>query len=134
MRNAFKLPALLCVLFACGCSPKLYEVKGLVRFDDGTFVDGALVEFVSGEATGTYRGKTGEDGSFVLTLAGKPGVPAGDYRVSISKVVVMDGMQDHLRHTPSKNVGKKYRDPATSGLRVSVPADEAIELVVDDAD
>ncbi|MFN3190598.1 MAG: carboxypeptidase-like regulatory domain-containing protein [Aureliella sp.] len=132
MRSVLKLFALVFVMSALGCSPVLYEVDGVVLFKDGAPVSDALVEFVSTESNGSYRGKTGTDGSFELGFADKTGVPEGDYRISISKVVVMDGLQDHLRHTPSNTVGKKYRDPATSGLMVSVPADKAIELVVDD--
>lgn len=120
------------VMFTIGCSPKLYDVQGIVRYEDGVVVDGAIVEFVPSEGTGVGRGKTDKEGNFQLQTAGEIGVPKGEYSVGIVKIVVMDGFQDHLRHSGLRSIAKEYQNPETSGITISIPTDEPIEFVVKD--
>ena len=121
-----------CMLAAVGCSPQKYRVEGIVTFQDGAPVGNAVVEFVPESGTGTARGKTDRTGKFELSTAGNPGVSAGAYSVGVVQIVVLDGMQDHLRHSKKREIPKKYNNPATSGIEFSIPVAETITIVIGD--
>ncbi len=90
---------LMLVLVWCGCSsrsgtgPALIPVEGTVTLD-GKPLAGALVTFIPvGDTRGSGgTGYTDQNGRYTLRSAdGGAGVPAGPYRVTISKLVMPDG-------------------------------------------
>ena len=67
-----------------GSSPKLYPATGTVTFD-GKPVDGAQVTFVPQQGA-PCLGTTDGAGKYTMTTRGKPGVPAGSYSVTVTKI------------------------------------------------
>lgn len=123
--------ALLTLVFA-GCAPRSFPGEGTVHYQDGTPVASAMIEFLPESGANVARGKTNEKGEFELSTLGKEGIRAGNYSVGIVQIVVMDGMQDHLRHTFKRSVPKKFNNPITSGIKISIPADGPLTIVVED--
>lgn len=105
-------------LFALGCGggssgPKLQPVTGNVTFK-GKKLPGALVAFYPIETTtgngGT--GKTDADGKYTITYRrGGEGLPAGKYKVTVSKRIMPDGTE------PAKDV-----QPMDSPAKETIPA------------
>jgi hypothetical protein len=108
-----------------GCGRRLHPVEGQLVWADGrpaTELAGSMVYFESAEHHTVSRSSVGADGRFRLTTerpeAGGPdGVPPGVHRV-----YVVDG-------EPSL-VDQTFRNPATSGLEVTVPPDGPVVLRV----
>jgi hypothetical protein len=77
----------LVLLASVGCdtSTPQHPVTGTVTYQ-GKPVEGANVQFIpSGEGM-PGNGVTDASGKFTLATAGKPGAPAGDYKVTVVKV------------------------------------------------
>lgn len=73
------------IVAAAGCGPSLSKFKGVVQVD-GTPTEGVTVSFISEDGNRTYTGLTDSTGTFTLSgLDGKPGVPAGTYKVTVVK-------------------------------------------------
>ena len=95
MRPSSIVVVLLLVIVGCR-DPNtldLVPVRGSVT-QNGQPLSGALVEFVPvGEATGSGgSGRTDADGRYQLqTLHGQRGIPTGEYKVVIVKLVMPDG-------------------------------------------
>jgi len=125
-------------LTACGCgsSEKLYPVSGKVYLKND-LLKGGSVSFVPDDAKGNKvksqpTGMIGPDGSYTLSYEGKPGAPAGWYKVTVStETPGMGGMGPPPVHTdPSKpaplagsggvKTDPKYRDPSKTDLKVEV--------------
>src|SRR5262245_14538073 len=76
-------------LVGCGGTSK---VEGVVTLD-GKPVEGAVVTFVPTDDKGTTPvGQTDSSGKFTLTTNGKPGAKSGDYKVTVTKVAAMTGV------------------------------------------
>ena len=129
----------LLVLFAvallgCGESgPKLYKSGGSVKFK-GAALPGADVVFVPEDGSLPSIGRTDEQGRFDLRTGGKPGAPAGGYKVSVTAVrqkravseaeaVGMTSEQIAANHETLIPV--KYNNLITSGLTATVGKDAA---------
>jgi hypothetical protein len=122
---------LLAALTGCGDpnQPKLVPVKGVVTLD-GQPLSGAVVTFMPGATTpaGGGSGRTGKDGSYKLTfLRGGTGVPSGEYKVVISKLVLPDGKEVPANTTKSplelqatETLPPRYSMPDQSTLGVNV--------------
>ena len=81
----------LALLAGTGCGPSVVKVKGVVKLD-GSPVDGATVTFMSEDGKTTYSGFSDSSGTFTLNGPdGKPGVPAGTYKVTVVKHAAMTG-------------------------------------------
>jgi hypothetical protein len=90
-RNCLAVFLAASMIAIVGCGPSLTTVKGVVKLD-GTAVSGATVVFVSEDGKNTYSGQSDASGSFTITGAdGKSGVPAGNYKVTVSKRSGMGG-------------------------------------------
>jgi hypothetical protein len=114
--------ALCMVIAGCGASDR-GRVSGTVLRKDGTPLATARVIARSTETGLTVYGTTDSDGKFALSGDEQSdGIPAGDYDV----VILEDRGNPDERRPPS--IAAKYRDPATSGLTLSVEAGESKEL------
>lgn len=93
----------VCLLFVFGCAkeepppdvPELIPVSGTVTLD-GKPVEGAVVLFIpTGSTNFSALGATDAEGKYKLqTRTGqqlRDGVPAGEYRVAVSRMVKPDG-------------------------------------------
>jgi len=74
-----------------GCGPSLSNVKGVVKLD-GSPVDGATVVFVSEDGKSSFSGQSDASGKFSISSAdGKSGIPAGTYKVVVTKRAALGG-------------------------------------------
>jgi hypothetical protein len=78
------LLALVGLVAGCSRGPKTIPVTGTVKLD-GKPVTGATVRFSDPSVKQTPVGTTDAQGKFTLAYMNKPGAPAGNYKVSISK-------------------------------------------------
>jgi hypothetical protein len=103
----------------CGGASDRAYVTGTILHRDGSPMVGATVA-ANGDETGrSARGQTNGDGRYELGTAKiGDGIPAGNYHVSIVEDL---GDRDH-RNPPT--LAGKYRNPATSGLELSVKSGE----------
>ena len=133
-----RLSWLVCVLggllLAVGCGGGMAQVKGKVKFKDGSDVGvlaGYTVTFESEDAKSSSIGEIGPDGSFQLsTLGQNDGAPPGKYRV----VITPPGSSDPERPPPKSQIPAKYHSFETSGLTAEIkPGRNTIELEVERA-
>lgn len=138
----------LCLsLVALGCSgssgPKLptfsedaVPVSGTVTMDGQPLADAAVTFLFDGTAPKGFMsgsGKTDSSGKYALTSGAKPGVPAGRYRVSISKLATKDGTpfredpaagidleQARISGQIREGVPKQYSDPEKTTLSAQI--------------
>jgi hypothetical protein len=114
--------AALLVMSGCDTSDR-GGVSGTVLRKDGTPLVGARVVARSRETGKSAYGTTDSDGRFELGSAEQGhGVAAGDYDV----IVLEDRGDPDTRRPPT--IAVKYRDPATSGIHVTVRAGETQEM------
>lgn len=136
MKSTATMTAILVVMVPCvlaGCGgrdanlPKLEPVSGTVTLD-GQPLSGAVVQFVP---VGTTRGSgasavTGTDGTYSLkSPEGDAGVPAGEYRVVISKEAMPDGSDPPAGVPPAdsgaqETLPPKYSDYERSEIKKTV--------------
>lgn len=125
------------VLAWAGCSrgpegPPLVPAEGSITFDGKPLGAADLMFVPHGETKGQGGvGRTGADGKFSLTSHDRKftGVPAGNYRVIINKLVKPDGTD----YVPDPNAGpmdtggfrellpSKYSDMGMTTLTADVP-------------
>jgi len=124
--------AVLISIAGCGDGgPSLVQVKGKITYD-GTPLSKAQVIFNPGAGVPAF-GVTGENGEYTLSTNGSPGVPAGDYLVSVvkkeevpesNKMTPMDMQKmaaSGKKYEPPKDlINAKYSDANTSGLTATV--------------
>lgn len=94
------------VVFIAGCGPelpegmpKLYSAKAIVSYDDGTTIPEATVLLIPKDKAENKDwgsgGTTGTDGSIELFTRGQyQGVPAGEYKVTVKKPLLVSGEPD----------------------------------------
>ncbi len=144
MSNLFQLlihPPIFCV-FACvlsGCGsgapdgPELIPVQGTVLLD-GEPLAAATVVFMPVESTpgnGGF-GRTDDEGRFTVTYSsGYEGIPAGAYRVSISRRLMPDGSPvaaddetPPIESPATESLPKPYSDPEDSQLTATIGAEQ----------
>ncbi len=120
-----------------GCGEKLATVAGTVRLD-GKPVAAAGVALHPVGGGPIAGGSTDAEGRFRLEMSNKPGLPAGEYRVTVVKKETSGFMADKngLSMGVAKGgvkekwiVPKKYSSPTGSGLTASVkPGMEPLDL------
>ncbi len=90
------------VLLLAGCGPSVHTVTGVVKLD-GTPVEGAAVAFMTEDGKLIYSGSTDAGGNFTLSGPTAPGVPAGNYKVTVVKTPKVEigdatpGSADYLK-------------------------------------
>ncbi|MGE3807689.1 MAG: hypothetical protein AB7K24_23755 [Gemmataceae bacterium] len=108
------------VLLLAGCArepelPPMYEIKGQV-FCNGEPAFKARVIFHpqgSERLAPSHVARVEEDGTFVLPT----GLPEGDYAITVVRLKKSEqGVEENV-------YPKRYEDPATSGLRITVKAE-----------
>jgi hypothetical protein len=138
MRIFFRatLPALLACFFllggGCGKSETLYPVSGKVTLGTAPMT-GGIVTYIPDESKGNKSkhsptGKIGSDGTYTLTTEGKPGAPAGHYKVTVSGEMPGMGGGTTPGEAPGKatlggqgpKVDPKFTNPATTPLTKEV--------------
>ncbi|MDR2438947.1 MAG: carboxypeptidase-like regulatory domain-containing protein [Planctomycetaceae bacterium] len=113
----FSIVALLTVVSSTGCGSGL-RFGGVVQFDDGTPVQGAIVSFI--DVKKQYDGQTDAQGRYTLHGATlKDGIPPGEYRVAVSMPSNDDG---------KSTFPEKYASIETSGLTCEVKEKENTEF------
>jgi hypothetical protein len=139
-------------LSACSNSfddhPPVYPVKGKVILKGKPMTGGTIIFEYAGEGSdapkaspeGPFRvtGKIDNEGAFnLVAYVGSDGVPAGNYKVGISKArgrseSNLFGRELILQKKASSAVsGNQYADPKTSGLTYQVSKDTPNEPVFD---
>jgi hypothetical protein len=116
--------ALVLLLCAGGCGPKLHPVRGKVTFGDGKPVTEGMVVFErkGEEKPVTARGEIEADGSYRLgTHAPGDGAPAGTYRVLVAPKSDPNAVDKPAKPPP---FDPRYADFRTSGLEFEVKADD----------
>jgi hypothetical protein len=114
--------AALLAMSGCDASDR-GGINGTVLRKDGTPLVGARVVARAQETGRSAYGTTDSDGRFELGSAEQDdGVAAGDYDV----IVLEDRGDPDTRRPPT--IAVKYRDPATSGINVTVRAGETQEM------
>jgi hypothetical protein len=83
----------LCSAFGAfaGCGPSKSPVQGLVYLDDKP-LSGATVVFTSEDGSKTASGRSDEQGNFTLSFENGPGIPAGTYKVTVTKTAAVGQM------------------------------------------
>jgi hypothetical protein len=111
---------LLTVVSAIGCGSGL-RFGGMVQFDDGTPVQGAMVSFI--DAKNQYDGLTDAQGRYTLCGATpKDGIPPGQYRVAVSMPNNDDG---------KSTFPEKYANIETSGLDCDVKSGGTFDITIE---
>jgi hypothetical protein len=127
-RSAFPCALLSAlVLFAAGCGgTKLVPVEGKVMMGNQPLTKGEVSYHpdVEGGNTQKYpdlpRGKIGADGTYTLSTSGKPGAPAGKYKVTVNPSA---GEAPADYSIPKDVIEKSSTLPTTTTLRKEVKAD-----------
>lgn len=129
--------AAVLALGGCGSSgPKLHPATGTVTLDGKPLAD-ATVTFVPA-AGRPSDGKTDASGKYAIMTNGLPGVPEGDYKVTVSKFTSQGEMpamapspQDMIKMYEKKKKGDVEKSPVpakygradTSGFSAKVGTD-----------
>jgi hypothetical protein len=127
----------LLVPLACApAGPRLVPVSGTVRLGTAELLRGTVI-FHPDARRGNLsrhepRGKIDPQGQYTMTTAGRLGVAAGAYRVTVPAEKAGAGKNPYER--PEWLVPARYIDPSTTPLRVEVveaPASGAYDLQIE---
>jgi len=112
-----------------GCSsesgPPMLPVEGKVMVDNAPLAKGYVrfqPDTTKGNTFGSEPvGEVGSDGTYKLMLNGKPGAPAGWYKVGVtaSSTDIPDSSKPFADKSP---VANRFGDPSKSGLTIQVEA------------
>lgn len=107
MRRPILLFALTAGLVSVsGCGDKLTPVNGTVTYD-GTPVDGATIVFMSESGSKQAIGRSDDSGKFALEYNNGPGIPAGTYKVMVTRTKIIEGQAPG---DPGAKIDKSYLD------------------------
>lgn len=117
---------LTCVLAGCGLGPRLLPVSGKVLLGATPLTSG-VVSFTPDEAKGNkFRGgpigTIQSEGTYQMTTNGKPGAPAGWYKVTVSTKMPPSASDTAPMKMPTSGprLSPKYMSAATTDLEVEV--------------
>jgi len=116
------LTAMLVVTCGCGGGSKNNPVTGKVT-SGGTPLKNGGVRFVPDGATklpGEPAGEIKEDGTYTLTYQGKPGAPAGTYKVVVNSSEPSNPKDPYS--VPKSSINSKYNTAESTTLSVTVPS------------
>jgi hypothetical protein len=117
-------PFFLVLVFGAvaGCGPSLQPVEGDVSVNGSPLAKGNVVFWPDAAKGNTFpNNPTGEvvDGKFKIMTQGKPGAPAGAYKVTVNSSEIPDS----TKVTEFKNpIPEKYREAAKTPLTIEVPS------------
>jgi len=74
---------------AGGCGDGRHQVSGTVTYDGQPLTHAAVV--FTGDTGAVATGFSDDSGRFTLESSGKPGLPAGSYKVSVTKTKIVEG-------------------------------------------
>ncbi|MDR1960151.1 MAG: hypothetical protein LBQ54_14090 [Planctomycetaceae bacterium] len=128
MKRVFIIVTLFVSIACIGCSNNV-PFGGRITFEDnGEPLPEGTIGFVSG--TNQARGDIDKDGKYTLGFEAEGnGLPKGEYKVYIQAVQVElqtgpdkngDGDPDIIGRKETPLIAKKYANPDTSGLTVTV--------------
>jgi hypothetical protein len=119
--TAILAPVLL-LSFLSGCGAGTSKVDGVVTLD-GQPVSGATVVFTSEDGANTASGLTDDAGKFSLAYSGKPDVPNGGYKVTVTKTAIVEGQSPALAGEggPSKDYLKSMKTASVPKQTTSAP-------------
>ena len=137
MRNAFSklISFVICIHFLMaltGCAYSIGPTKGIVRFQDGSCLTSGSIEFRNITDGTCFASRVNNRGVFHPTnINGKIGLPVGTYEVVIVQIVLAEDLAKK-DHSHGHTVPRRYADYNTSGLSVTVAADQTkpIEIVI----
>jgi hypothetical protein len=113
----------ICIYAGCASKSDRGRVAGTLQTRDGTPLKRASVIATASETGKTANGTTDQAGYFELgTVVNGDGVLAGNYNIGI---VEDRGDQDNRR---PPTIAARYRDPASSGIKLTINAGESKEL------
>jgi len=125
----------LLALTGCGDSVgKLTEVKGTVTVDGQKVTQGEVVFHPASPKSGVRMEVKGKisDGSYSMTTNGKPGAPAGSYKVTVNTMVAAAGDSSPISSGtpppggaagPQRQANPKYETLGpTNDLTIDVPS------------
>jgi hypothetical protein len=108
---------------AAGCDGKpnvaTLPVSGKVTVDDKPVTSGQVTLQPLAEkpqGVGLSAGTIGSDGTYTISTAGKPGAPAGKYKVTVTPSMMPTGGNA----PPAPPFNAKYTDPAKTTLEIEV--------------
>jgi hypothetical protein len=124
--------AVLASFWGCGQSgPAYWPISGKVTFQ-GKPVSVGQIRFCNPKAGIDVVESLDSGGKYAIIMGNRRGLPEGEYQVAIIPKLDFSRMKsdEHLRPIPSTmpseaernppNIPKKYHDPITSGLTVTV--------------
>lgn len=116
--------ALALALVGCRPRPPLGEARGEVTFRGSPLQAGSVI-FANDEAGASYVSPIAEDGTFRFGVAAGYGLPPGTYQVAVGPphpgpTLASGDPPAPPRTAPMPEIPPRYRDPAASGLTVTV--------------
>jgi hypothetical protein len=111
-----------CGILGCGAKgPKLAPVTGKVTFQ-GKPVESGMVRFSNPQAGIDIMALLQPGGTYSVRMAKGDGLPEGSYSVAVlpPRIVAPVGTMKMPPVPPRPDIPPKYREPATSGLTLTV--------------
>jgi hypothetical protein len=122
---------MIVAMVGCGQSgPNLHTVSGKVTFQ-GKPVATGLIRFHSPPLGIDLMAYIRADGTYRVKMAQGDGLPEGEYQVAIEppRVEVPVGVMKLPPALQRPDIPAKYRQPATSGLKLTVaPGDNQLDI------
>lgn len=120
-----------CLIGIAGCSPETHTISGRVHFGDGKPLAAGTVDVEQQGGNFGASATLAEDGSFTIA-----NLPTGEYAVSFSQAfipgITPDPSTGFKGRAPSGLlVNPRFLKPETSGLKVVVPTETHVNLLVE---
>ena len=129
MRSVFSkalsfVPVAILAATLMGCQHSVGPKVGIVRFQDGSCLTSGSIEFRNIANGMCFASRVNNRGVFHPTnINQKIGLPVGTYEVVIVQIVLTEDLAKG-DHSHGHTVPRRYADYNTSGLSVTVTADQ----------
>ena len=139
MRSVFSkalsfVPVAILAATLMGCQHSVGPKVGIVRFQDGSCLTSGSIEFRNVGNGSCFASRVTNQGVFhPANIHGKIGLPVGTYEVVIVQIVLTEDLAKK-DHSHGHTVPRRYADYNTSGLQVTVVANQTkpIEIAIRD--